>query len=74
MDKLLVHVFKDSFGPLNKLLNEYDVKYQMRQNRSGEISAAASEVLEIILSPAMWGSIGNINGVWRAESALWFSC
>lgn len=19
-------------------------------------------------------SIGNINGVWRAESALWFSC
>ncbi len=59
MDKLPIHVFKDSFGPVLELLNTHNIKYQMRQIRSGEVMAS-SEILEIILSPAMWGSLATI--------------
>ena len=59
METLPVHVFKHSFSPIMKLLNEYDIKYQMNQTRSAEVMAS-SGVLEIIISPAMWGALATI--------------
>ena len=59
MEILPLHVFKDSFGPVLELLNENNLKYQMHQNRSGAVMAA-SGIIEIILSPAMWGSLATI--------------
>ena len=59
MDTLPIHVFKDSFGPVLELLNEHNIKYQMNQTRSGDVMAS-SGILEIILSPAMWGSLATI--------------
>ncbi len=53
METLPIHAFKNSFSPVLKLLNEHDIKYQMNQVRSGEVMAS-SEIIEIILSPAMW--------------------
>lgn len=59
VETLPIHVFKDSFGPILKLFNEHNIKYQMRQTRSNVIMAS-SEVLEIVLSPAMWGALATI--------------
>jgi len=42
-----------------ELLNKHDVEYQMRQTRAGQVMAAGG-VLEIILSPAMWGALATI--------------
>ena len=54
-----VEVFKDSFGPFVALLNEHQVKYKMRAARS-EISAAASGVIEILQTAAMWGALATV--------------
>ena len=59
MHELKLHVFKDSFGPIVELLNKYNVKYQMQQIRSAQV-AASSGVIELLLSPAMWGSLAII--------------
>jgi len=59
METLPIHVFKDSFRPILKLLNEHEIKYQMRETRAGQVMAAGG-VLEIILSPAMWGALATI--------------
>ena len=59
METLPIHVFKDSFSPMLELLNEHDIEYQMNQNRSAEVMAA-SGILEIILSPAMWGALATV--------------
>ena len=59
MEILPIHVFKNSFGQIVELLNEHEIKYQIQQTRSGEI-VASSGVLEIILSPAMWGALATV--------------
>ena len=47
METLSVHLFKDSFGPFIALLNEDQVKCQMREIRSG-ILMGSSDVVEIV--------------------------
>lgn len=59
MEYFHVHVFKNSFGPMIELLNEHDVKYQMHANRSGSVMAA-SGVIEVLQSTAMWGALATI--------------
>ncbi len=59
MEYLHVHVFKDSFGPMIELLNTNGVKYQFREQRSGEVMAA-SGVIEVLQSPAMWGALAAV--------------
>lgn len=59
MENFQVHVFKDSFGPIIELLNEHNVKYQMHETRSGAIMAA-SGVIEVLQSTAMWGALATI--------------
>lgn len=62
MDTLPVHLFKDSFGPFLALLNEHQVKYQMREVRSG-VPMASSGVIEIVQAvgnAAMWGALATV--------------
>lgn len=62
MENFPVHLFKDSFGPFVTLLNEHQLKYQMRQNRAG-IQAGPAGVLEIVQavgSAAMWGALATV--------------
>lgn len=59
METLPVYVFKDSFGPFLALLNEHHVKYTMRDARSG-VEMAASGVIEILQSPAMWTALAAV--------------
>mgnify|MGYP003423470286 FL=1 len=59
MEYLHVHVFKDSFGPIIELLNTHGVKYQIREQRSGEVMAA-SGVIEVLQSAAMWGALATV--------------
>jgi len=37
METLSIHVSKDSFGPILDLLNEHEIKYQMRETRAGQL-------------------------------------
>lgn len=59
MEYFHIHVFKDSFGPIIELLNEHDVKYQICETRSGTVMAA-SGVIEVLQSAAMWGALATI--------------
>ena len=59
MDVLPIHVFKDSFGPVLELLNQNDVEYQMREQRSG-VGMASSGVIEIIVNASMWVSLATV--------------
>lgn len=59
MEHLHVHVFKDSFGPMIELLNAHGVKYQIREQRSGAVMAAAG-VIEVLQSAAMWGALAAV--------------
>lgn len=59
IERLPLHVFKDSFKPMLLLLNEYEIKYEMQQTRTAQ-AMASSGVLELILSPAMWGALAVI--------------
>ena len=59
MEYLRVHVFKDSFGPIIELLNAHGVKYQIREQRSGEVMAA-SGIIEVLQSAAMWGALATV--------------
>lgn len=62
LDNFPVHLFKDSFGPFVALLNEHQLKYQMRQTRAG-VQAGPSGVLEIVQavgSAAMWGALATV--------------
>lgn len=57
-----MHLFKDSFGPFVALLNEHQIKYQMRQNRTG-VQAGPVGILEIVQaigSAAMWGALATV--------------
>lgn len=54
MEVLPVHVFKDSFSSLLVALNENELRYQLRQNRSA-VPLASSGIVELLLSPGVWG-------------------
>ena len=58
METLQVHLFKDSFGPFMKLLNEHGVKYTSREVRSGPM--ASGEIIELILSTAISGAFATV--------------
>ena len=60
MDRLSIYVFKDSFKLILNLLNDNDVQYQMRENRSEMIQAASSGVIEVLTSAAMWGALATV--------------
>ena len=59
MDVLPLHVFKDSFRPVLELLNENEVEYQMREQRSGTVMAS-SGVIEIIVNASIWVSLAAV--------------
>jgi hypothetical protein len=59
MDVLPLHVFKDSFRPVLELLNENEVEYQMREQRSGAVMAS-SGVIEIIVNASIWVSLAAV--------------
>lgn len=59
MEVIPVHVFKHSFGPMLALLNDNEIKYQMREVRSGTIMAS-SGVIEVIVNASMWVSLASI--------------
>jgi hypothetical protein len=59
METLPINVFKDSFGPILALLNENQVPYRMREQRAG-VPMASSGVIEILLSPALWGTLATV--------------
>lgn len=59
METLPIHTFKKSFGPILELLNEHELKYKMREIRSGEAMASATTI-ELVLSTAMWGALSAV--------------
>ncbi|MDH0474471.1 hypothetical protein N7362_06515 [Aeromonas caviae] len=62
MTTLPAHVFKDSFRPFVELLNEHQVKYQMREMRSG-VPMASSGVIEIVRAigaASMWAGLAAV--------------
>ena len=59
METLQVHLFKDSFGPFLKLLNENEVPYKIHSQRSLEPMACA-EILEILKSDGLWGGLATV--------------
>ena len=59
MDALPIHVFKDSFYPVLELLNENEIKYQIREQRSGTLMAS-SGVIEIIVNASIWVSLASV--------------
>lgn len=62
METLPVHLFKDSFGPFLGLLDEYQVKYQMRGVRAGVPMASSGviEIVQVVGNAAMWGAIAAV--------------
>lgn len=59
MESLPVNLFKNGFGPVLELLNKHDVKYTIREQRLG-VPMAASGVIEVLLSPYVWGALSTI--------------
>ena len=62
MTTLPAHVFKDSFRPFVELLNEHQVKYQMREMRAG-VPMASSGVIEIVQAvgaASMWAGLAAV--------------
>lgn len=63
MSIIPVHLFKDSFGPFIKLLNEHEIKYTMREIQAG-VPVASGGTLEIIQAalsnPAFWPSLAGV--------------
>ncbi len=62
MEILPVYLFKDSFGPFLTLLNEHQVKYQMREVRSGILMAMPGvvEIIQAVGNVAMWGALATV--------------
>ncbi len=52
MNVLTIQIFKHSFGPMIALLNDNEIKYQMRENRSGAFMAS-SGVIEVIANASI---------------------
>ena len=62
MKTLPVHLFKDSFGVFISLLNEQNVKYQMREVRSGVVmgSSVVVEIVQAVGNAAIWGALATV--------------
>ena len=61
-ETLALRLFKDSFGPVIALLNEHEVKYQMREVRSGVplASPGVVEIVQAVGNAAMWGALATV--------------
>jgi hypothetical protein len=59
METLLIHTFKKSFEPIVELVNKHELKYKMREVRSGMMVASATTI-ELISSAAMWGTLATV--------------
>ena len=59
MGVLPIHVSKNSSGPMIALLHEHDIKYQMREYRSGTVMAS-SGVIEVIVNASFWVSLASV--------------
>ena len=62
MENLPVHLFKESFNEILELLNEHDVKYQMREVRMNVpiASGGTLEIIQAVGNVAMWGSLATV--------------
>jgi Effector Associated Constant Component 1 len=62
MTILPVHLFKDTFGPFVALLNEHNIKYQMREVRAGVPMASGGtlEIVQAIGNAAFWASLATV--------------
>lgn len=54
-----VYLYKHSFGPFLKLLNDNHIQYQMRETRSMEPMASGG-FIELLTSKELWGSLSAI--------------
>jgi hypothetical protein len=59
METLPIHVFRESFGPIVQLLNEYHVRYSMQQTRSG-VPMNSTQVIELLQSAALWSALAAV--------------
>jgi hypothetical protein len=59
MEYLYVHVFKDSFHPMVELLNAHDLKYQIREQRSGAVMAS-SGVIEVLQTASIYAALAAV--------------
>jgi hypothetical protein len=60
MDFISLNVFKNSFGPMIALMNEYDIEYQIQEKRAGVVTMAADGVIEVLKTPALWGALAAV--------------
>ncbi|QNP40206.1 effector-associated constant component EACC1 [Lysobacter solisilvae (ex Woo and Kim 2020)] len=62
MTTLQAHVFRNSFGPFVKLLNEHNVRYEMRETRAGVPMASAGivEIVQAVGAASMWGGLAAV--------------
>lgn len=62
MTTLQVHLFKASFGPLVQLLNEHELTYQLREVRSGAVTASGGtlEIAYVVGNAAFWASLATV--------------
>ena len=59
MDALPIHVFKDSFIQFLNCSTKNEIKYQIREQRSGTLMAS-SGVIEIIVNASIWVSLASV--------------
>lgn len=62
METLPLHLFRESFSEILALLNEHEVKYQMREVRMNVpiASGGALEIVQAIGNAAMWGALATV--------------
>ena len=62
LETLPIHLFKESFGEILELLNEHDVKYEMREVRMNVpiASGGTLEIIQVVGNVAMWGSLATV--------------
>ncbi|KEZ77609.1 hypothetical protein [Salinisphaera hydrothermalis] len=59
MSTLKIHVFKDSFRPVIKLLDENGLSWSMREQRSCVVMGAPG-IIEVVLNASMWVSMASV--------------
>ncbi|MGL4573721.1 MAG: effector-associated constant component EACC1 [Burkholderiaceae bacterium] len=62
MQTLTVHLFRESFGPFVRLLDEHGIKFQMREVRTGAPMASGGtiELIRAVGDVAMWTSLAAV--------------
>ena len=62
METLPLHLFKESLSEILGLLNEHDVRYQMREVRMNVpvASGGTLEIIQAVGNVAMWGSLATV--------------